>query len=317
MVVLFVLHPHPNPYLRIMSPTARDLPSDIVAEVARFLPIDRLVQASFFPNAAPNVAQYELRQRIKDAIEPYIERTAFDDFIEYLRASEGAIVGSVVREVLLLNGPTQPRRKATNLNITTSFGMEGVMRSFLRSQGYRSRALPPSERRSSSVDVIERFDRRTPCETRTILLSVSATRALSVVLCTPYSAQMCAITHNSVVCMLPRATLANESLVVEGAPASSNAEDLTFSVIPNNSHWTSPCGLQCPATWRKTPDDDGAAIYSWSMDDGQFTSWGSVEDDGRSFLRSEPLIWRVHSRCHNDHCPNKVLFEDRSRYLRP
>ncbi|KAF5309065.1 hypothetical protein D9611_015093 [Ephemerocybe angulata] len=57
-------------------------------------------------------AQYELRQRIKDAIEPYIERTAFDDFIEYL-----------------------PQTKATNLNITTSFGMEGVMRSFLALAG--------------------------------------------------------------------------------------------------------------------------------------------------------------------------------------
>ncbi|KAF6747789.1 hypothetical protein DFP72DRAFT_1074880 [Ephemerocybe angulata] len=293
-----------------------DVPHDAIAHIATFLPLERLFEAAALPNAHPMIAQIELRRRIQVALEPYISMSTFIEFMDILRSCGGAITGSVVRELMLQNTPVRPLRKPANLNIVTNFCMEGTLRSLLRSEGYTSTVLD-HQQNNGHVDLVERFVKRCDGTTRCIILSVSKSNAIAAVLSTPFTAQMCVITHNSLISLHPKSTFANESFVVEGSERKATLADLTFEVVPDNAHWTEPCGTQCPMRWRKTPDDTGAAIYSWAVEEGRFTSWGMAADDGQAFLYEEPLVWRVGHRCFNRACPNMQLYHERLAYLFP
>ncbi|KAF6754002.1 hypothetical protein DFP72DRAFT_1068854 [Ephemerocybe angulata] len=317
-----------------MSYTTPELSFDEISEVATHLPIHRIGELEMLGDIGPLFVEKEIRRRIRVAVSPYVHPDHFDEFALVLQECEGAIIGSVVREVLLENGSVPMPRRPANLNLVTRLCLEDPMRSFLHGLGYTSVVLDPSERSNESVDLVERFTLDVEHERRIVIMSVSKSRAIRVVLATPFTAQMNAITHDRIICLHPRATFANESFVVDGHNlGAGEADDARgFNVLGDNAHWTEPCGLQCPATWRKTPDDKGAAMYSWSLEEAwqstwdptrrlplraPFTSRSTTVDSGLAFMSAEALTWRARSRCCNMHCPNMQLFERRVRILLP
>lgn len=180
-------------------------------------------------------------------------------------------------------------------------------------------------------------------QTRVVLLSSSKTKPLNVILDTAFTANMNAITAHAVVSFYPRLSMINESLLVDNRDAD-DAMLHSFDVTSTNSHWTKPCGLYCPAVWRKSYGDPGVAMYPWnpaskpakpdsSLPFGnprplEIGHWGppsmwpplsvpSIQPTASptDIRFQEAVRWRIKARCDNPHCPNSVLRSRREAVL--
>jgi hypothetical protein len=136
------------------------------------------------------------------------------------------------------------------------------------------------------------------------------------------------LTANQIVTYFPEMTFARERMVIEGAKGAGQDEERTcrtdVTMIEDNSAWTKPCGITCPATHRKTIGDRGVAKYAWSPSNGyehpssvQRNAWGNIMDDRRDISDTVLSAWRVMKRCQNTFCSNYKLYNDRAQYINP
>ncbi|KAF6754976.1 hypothetical protein DFP72DRAFT_1123600 [Ephemerocybe angulata] len=279
----------------VLPSAAPTLPADLRLEIVTHLPTNRLHEALQWCEDGRHVIEEELRRRVFDALAGFIPLKRCEEFFDRLHECEGAIIGSVVRAVLLVNSSVQPSRPPANLDVVTRLCLDDPMRTFFHELGYDSTVLHPRDRERGYVDLIERFE--------------------MVV-----DGKMNAIIPGSVIVFYPRLTFANDSLAVEGVEGGERTDNLTFAVSDTNAGWTKPCGIYCPTIWRKSVEDRGAASYSWSYlhpDAPKPSYWVKHPHPVEVFCSSEALTWRVHSRCHNSACPNMQLYNARLRYLNP
>lgn len=161
------------------------------------------------------------------------------------------------------------------------------------------------------------------------MLTTSKTKAINVLLDSPFTAHMNAITPFQVVSFYPRLTYANESMEVDRV-VEPRERQLSVALTASNAHWTKPCGYYCPMRWRKTFGDPGVATYSWSPYPRQPKSdwnnhstlvtvgkWGDKLIPGwntapppiptEDLRLQQPLRWRISSTCSNPHCANHQL----------
>ncbi|KAF6752797.1 hypothetical protein DFP72DRAFT_849572 [Ephemerocybe angulata] len=277
-----------------------------------------LVMLLNFPFPGPELAEKEMRLRIFEALKTFIPPSDIPEFFDVLDLCEGAVVGSCFPGRL-------SKSKPFDLNVALGHDREDPMNSFLSRLGFQSTVQDPvKEICGDSVGRVEVYRKRIGTKVVQITALVSKAEALSVVLRSPFTGQMNALTSTTIGSYYPRLMFRNESLCLEGFDLSKLPPTIrppTFALFPDNSHWTNACGVYCPATWRKTYNDRGLARYRWSVRSqtaGPAPLWGmppDVDPRHEQLWKGELLSWKMRRRCANPHCPNMVLYDSRQQFL--
>ncbi|KAF6747084.1 hypothetical protein DFP72DRAFT_854771 [Ephemerocybe angulata] len=282
-----------------------------------------LIMLLNFPSPGPEIAEKEIRLRIFDALTPFIPKADIPEFFDVLDMCDGAVIGSVMRQILLSG--SSANISPFDLNVILAHDREDPLNSFLYRLGYQSSVEEPvKELCGNSVDRVEVYRRGTGADIQRITALVSKEEAISVLLRSPFTGQMNALTSTTLGSYYPRLTFRNESLSLEGFDQSTlpaSVRPPTFALYPDNSHWSNPCGIYCPATWRKTRNDRGLALYRWSAhpqaeSPPQFWGRPAVSDVQQEHLWTADLLsWKLCHRCANPNCPNMGLYDSRSQFL--
>ncbi|KAJ3507551.1 hypothetical protein NMY22_g16897 [Coprinellus aureogranulatus] len=191
----------------------------------------------------------------------------------------GFITGDVVREVFLLNHEKITPPWTTTLTIIVNKCDISPLQLFLKELGY---VLIPWDDRSREVDTRKRLNvvavlehyRRVDSsgEEYFIVLMVSNNEALTVLMAIDNTADMVAISHDTIVSFYPRLIFANEGILTNTAVKAGDSSSSTvmpdeeyedFELHFNNHHWTKPCGPYCPEILRCTYDDEGTMKIHW------------------------------------------------------
>ncbi|KAJ3514166.1 hypothetical protein NMY22_g14830 [Coprinellus aureogranulatus] len=323
---------------------------DLISEIALYASWASLIAMSHWPGPAFVVVEREKRNRIFDALATYIPRRFMLSFFTELSESDGAIFGPVVWEIL--DGwidTANPKVKIPTLDIAVRSGMNDSLHRFLVDLGFSSKPEAPPAVYRQSTGTVEVFTKvangkvRSSTEVvsldyiltllhkRTQNLEVrvfdSRNRALNVILASPSTIHMNAITADTVISFYPRLTFKSEGLVLQGKDVDVLQDACGRATLTgSNAHWTRKCGIYCPEIWRKSCGDGGIAQYPWSQrlrclePQPLFpVPWGErlVRLPGDSDpLLDELVFWKFLDECRAPDCPNRMKHDARSQYLR-
>ncbi|RXW13432.1 hypothetical protein EST38_g12421 [Candolleomyces aberdarensis] len=300
--------------------------NEILSMVASYLPWTSLYRMRFWPGDCAKIVQAESRRRIFGVIERFVALDNIRNFVDLLHATDTIILGAAVRYVLLLNHPAHTPTMPSVLELATTEAMVDEWEQLLSSLGYESTERYPEASYKNRVKIVLDFERVLEDGTSTqVVLLVAKTSPLSVMIGSPTTAGMNAITSTLVVSFYPRLTFANEALQIEQVAVDDPLATAGVATFDSNSHWERPCGSYCPTKKRKPFDDDGAAIYCWRKDvifegdaelewDDGSTLWGNQV--ATHFTYSDTLSWQVSNYCDNSSgCSYRDKLESRSQYL--
>ncbi|KAJ2919809.1 hypothetical protein MD484_g571, partial [Candolleomyces efflorescens] len=293
---------------------------DILTVVAQWLPWGSLNLLAFWPAPGPSVSWQEKRRRVFDAISPFVSRTIASDFFRELESCQGLITGSVVRHVLrsgLHEAPYPP----FDLNIIVPKGVGNSLRVLLRDNGYIDYDRDPPRDLALSIVKVELFEKWHEGLRKRLYITIATARksTLHALVSSRSTADMNAISGDTVYSFYPRTTLQGEGLEVMGRLAKEpggrqTGKDVVLST--RNDHWTRSCGVYCPMMHRKTYQDQGVARYRWSyLTDGVRAPAPSRPESLDDLFNRDPIEWQVNPVCHNPKCSGMALYDFRRSYL--
>ncbi|KAJ3531228.1 hypothetical protein NMY22_g8247 [Coprinellus aureogranulatus] len=245
--------------------------------VFQTLPWMSLLRARHLPNReAYGLVKTEIRERVYGRLDRFVPSSLAPKFFHRLKSSKGLMIGGVVREALLHNHEKAPTPTST-LTIAVAQGCESHMQEFVvEDLGYTlvpwNNATPLLELRTDpeAVDEEERYRKEDGGKEHFIVIMISKEQALRVLIAADNTADMLAISHDTIVSYYPRLLFAGEGMfnntAVEPDDTSGmsiTADGVDIELHANNYHWTKPCGPYCPEIWRWTYDDAGVMKIRW------------------------------------------------------
>ncbi|KAJ3531224.1 hypothetical protein NMY22_g8245 [Coprinellus aureogranulatus] len=274
------------------------VPGHILLILAQTLSWIDLLRARHFPTTeALFVVGSEIRRRVFGRLDRFIPHELAPDFFQELKSARGFITGGVVREVFLMNHdnappPLRPIPHTVDEDTTAEDDPAGLtstliivvakcnispLQDFIKGLGYSSipinedSRLVDTRKGKDVVATIEHYNKEGGSgQEYDIILLVSENEALSVLMAGGDTADMVAISHDTIVSYYPRLTFANEGLLVNSGVRADDAATMSITLDEedveihlSNYHWTKPCGPYCPELWRCNYDDEGALKVHW------------------------------------------------------
>ncbi|KAJ3529761.1 hypothetical protein NMY22_g8859 [Coprinellus aureogranulatus] len=285
----------------------------IVVLLLQVLPFPALIRFRHQPvHNVGKLIHDEIRWRVFVCLDRWIPFSLVQNSSRSSSTAEDWSLEAFVREVFLLYHENAPQT-SNILTIIAGTGDVTPLETFLEEQGFEKVPSDPHDRSvdlRGAFEVLSRMQRYRKRGLKVkqddgseeeepqdyfIVLLYSRNGSLSVLMSVDNTADMVAISHDTMVSYYPRLMFANEGLLCNASveadsdsatSISITSEDEEVELMFNNYHWSKPCGPWCPALWRCTYDDEGALKLHWNGTKEHDASPGSaakakVADEGK------------------------------------